>query len=575
VIEETLQLKDMVTGPAKEMLEGVLKLNEGFKQIRESSEEGGGGLMAMVEGLSSVASGVGMIAGPLLEVGEKVGDVALEMGKMALESVEAKDKLLATFTALGGGPAAGQKTLDMLNGLSDALPQSREQLGDWAKQYMAMGVLNQDALQGQLKATAAAQALMGDTGAQAYTALTKKIQEATLAHTSLKISAGTLAKQLAGTGANLNDVAAKMGMSSAQLAAKLKAGTVDAGKFGAALQGALGDKGGAALDNMSEDMGTLKAKFSENIGKLFEGIDVKPFTEAVKEIAGVFSSTSATGQGMKAGITTVFNKIFVVVGKVIRTVKEFGLDLVILGLKGYIAIKPLVRWIQSMNEQFDLVGKMVTAVKVAFGLMAVTLGVVVAAIVLVVAAVVAVGAAFMTLLGTVEQFVGAAAGALVGWAEQGATIAGNFIDGLIGGITAGVGKAVDAVKNLGSSVMSGIKDTLGIHSPSIEMMKLGGHTATGFAQGISGGMGAVGGAAQNMTSVANDNAVSPTAYQGASGAPGAPGAAGAGGGSSGGGGTVTIMPGAIVINGAGKDVTEITEEALSLVLERVQLAQGA
>ena len=575
MIEETLQLKDLVTGPAKEMLEGVLKLSEGFHQMREATEEGGSGLMGMVQGLSTVTSGAGMIIGPLKEVGEKVLDVGLEMGKMASESVEAKDKLLATFTALAGGPAAGQKTLDMLNNLSAELPQSRDQLGEWTKQYMAMGVLNQDQLQGQLKATASAQALMGDTGAQAYTNLTKKIQEATLAHTAIKISAGTLAKQLASTGANLNDVASKMGMSSAQLAAGLKAGTIDAGKFGDALQGALGDKGGAALDNMSEDMGTMKAKFSENIGKLFEGIDVKPFTSAVKEIAGIFSSTSATGQGMKAGITSVFNKIFKVVGKVIHTVKVFSLDLVILGLKGYIAIKPLVRWIQEMNEKFDLVGKIVTAVKVAFGIMAVSIGIVVGAIVIVVAAVVGIGAALMALIGTIEQFVGDALGALADWAKEGASIAGDFIDGLIGGITSGVGKAVDAVKNLGGSVMSGIKDVLGIHSPSIEMMKLGGHTSAGFAQGIAGGMGDVGGAATAMAGAANDNAISTTAYQGSPGAAGAKGSAGApaGGGSSG--ASVTIMPGAIVINGAGKDVTEITEEALALVLERVQYAQGA
>jgi hypothetical protein len=78
-----------------------------------------------------------------------------------------------------------------------------------------------------------------------------------------------------------------------------------------------------------------------------------------------------------------------------------------------------------------------------------------------------------------------------------------------------------------------------------------------------------------MAGAANDNAISATAYQGSPGAAGAKGAAGApaGGGSSG--ASVTIMPGAIVINGAGKDVTEITEEALALVLERVQYAQGA
>jgi hypothetical protein len=62
----------------------------------------------------------------------------------------------------------------------------------------------------------------------------------------------------------------------------------------------------------------------------------------------------------------------------------------------------------------------------------------------------------------------------------------DFIDGLVNGITGGVSRVVDAAKNLGKSALDSVKSALGIHSPSTEMAMLGGHTATGFAQGIEG-----------------------------------------------------------------------------------------
>lgn len=277
---------------------------------------------------------------------------------------------------------------------------------------------------------------------------------------------------------------------------------------------------------------------------------------------------------MKTGLTKVFSTIFEVLGRVIKSVKTFTLDLVILGLKGYIAIKPVIRAVQEFSEKFHVLHGLLTAGKVVLAVVGIAIGVVVAAFVLVGVAIGAVIAAFGALVSTVSDFVSTAIAALSDWASSGVQMAEDFISGLIGGITAGVGKAVDAVKNLGDSVMGGIKGVLGIHSPSIEMMKLGGHTAGGFAAGIMAGAPVVGGAAQAMAGAANDNAVSATAYQGAAGAAGAKGADG-GSATSGGGISVTVEAGAIVIQGGAGSATDLTEEAVSLIFERVALARGA
>jgi hypothetical protein len=73
------------------------------------------------------------------------------------------------------------------------------------------------------------------------------------------------------------------------------------------------------------------------------------------------------------------------------------------------------------------------------------------------------------------------------WGEVMAWIGTNVVDGMIGGIENGIGKAVQAAKHLGQSVMNAVKSTLGIASPSVEMAKLGGFAAEGFGQGLDDG----------------------------------------------------------------------------------------
>lgn len=551
MIEEIVSLKDQVSGPAKAMQGSVGGLSSSFAEMLGPA---------------------GLVVGAVAAVGAAFGGLVLAGASLALEQSQLKNQMLATFSAMAGGPEAGKATLDMVNTLSETLPQSRQQIADWTKTYMAMGVTDTTRLQGQIKATASAVALMGDEGGQAYESITRKVQEAALAHQGFKLGALQLAS-LSKTGANMADVATRMGLSTAQLTAKLKAGTVDATKFGDALQASLIDKGGGALATMGASLSVQWDKFKESIGRLFEDVDPGPFLGAMKDLLGVFSQATPSGQAMKAGVTGFFNTVFSLAGKVIPVIRHFFLDMVIWALKAYVGLKPFISGIVNLVQKGGIMAKVMLAFKAALYVVGAAVAVVVGGIGLFVAAIVGIGVAVAAAVGSIIEFVRTAIGALSGWASSGAQMAGDFVQGLIDGITAGVGKAVQAVKDLGSSVMGGIKGVLGIHSPSIEMMKLGGHTAGGFAAGIEQGTGAVGGAAQSMAGAANDNAISPSAYRGAAGASGAAGPAGAAG--AGGGVNVVVEAGAIVIQGAGKGAEELTEEAVSLVFERVALAQGA
>lgn len=70
--------------------------------------------------------------------------------------------------------------------------------------------------------------------------------------------------------------------------------------------------------------------------------------------------------------------------------------------------------------------------------------------------------------------------------EEGESIVGSLIDGLVKGAKAGVNLVISAVEDLGTAVLDGIKKLLGIASPSKEMKKIGEYIDMGLIQGLKG-----------------------------------------------------------------------------------------
>lgn len=95
-------------------------------------------------------------------------------------------------------------------------------------------------------------------------------------------------------------------------------------------------------------------------------------------------------------------------------------------------------------------------------------------------------------------------------------IATALLDGFVNGIRNGVSRVIDAVGELGSATISSLKGVLGIHSPSKEFAYLGQMSGLGFQEGLAGAM------------AANDNSMTLSAYSGGVGAVGGA-AQGAGG----------------------------------------------
>lgn len=547
----------MAQGDAKGAIEGLTHALSGLAKM----------LDLVVPGLGEAASAIIETFGAI--AGATVGLIQ-EGAKLALEQTEIRNQLTATFQALGGFPGAGKKTIDMLDNLSDSLGVTRDSLVGTTKAFQAMGITNLDDLKGQIQATAGITAALGETGAAAYEKIVAKTNEAIQTGGKFKVSD----KQIAGfreMGVNIDEVAAAMGTTSKALRSGLTSGTQDAQKFQDALQKVATNKFGDALKDQALSWTNVLAKGKEYLAKLFDGIDVKPFTQALQQFFSIFGESKNSGKAMKAGITSGFNELFKILGKVIFKAEGFFLNMMIWGLKAYIAIKPFIKQWDALNKKFGIVSKLVTGLKwlaivigtilvAAFVTAMVPIGLLIAQIV---GTVVAIG----LLIGTIIDFVPKAGKALAKWAEDAYASATDFVDGLVKGITDGVGKVVTAAKNLGKSAVDGVKGFLGIHSPSKVMMELGVHTGRGFAGGMQASKGSVmtagagmgAGAAASVTGGAQTG-VSAQSY-GSSG-------------SSSSSKSVVVHVGGIHIDGAGKSAEGITEEAVSLIFERVALQQG-
>lgn len=518
----------------------------------------------VVPGLGQAVSAVVQLAGGLVGI---TAGLVVAGAKFAISSSEAKDASLAMFEALGQCAISGEKVDDMLDDLRESTGLTKDSLGTMTKAFLTMGVTGEDALRGLTTAAASAEAL-GKGGAEAFTKLYQQADAAAQTGSKLTIPYKKLQNQLVGMGLNVDDLAKQMGVSGEALTASLKAGTVDAKAFGNALEDAVTSKGVGPMKALANSSANLGKLLQEYIGDLFEdlGKDIGPFMAEVKSLFEIFNSkTKPSGQALKSGIGGFFKEVFATAAKVVPLVKHFLLDVIIFGLKAYIALKPLVKSVKDFfasAEGSAALSAVLTGIGTALAIVAGAVAVVIAVGAVLIATVIAITVAFWTALAAISQFTVDAMGALQEWIGGAATAASDFVAGLVAGLTSGAGMVVDAVKGLASSATSAFTDALGISSPSKVMMQLGGHTGAGFAEGLEATAPDVHGAASGVASAA------------VSGASSAPGGASGGGSSGGGGVTVNVEPGAIVIQGAGKGAEELTEEAISLVFERVALESG-
>lgn len=538
--------------------------------------------------LAEMTGGISVAIEAVLAVGAAFGAVVVAGMAMAIAAVEAKQKMLSLFDALGEGKVSGAETVAMLDKLGDSIGQTRAALAPLAQAFMTMGVTGTESLRALTLAAASAGAL-AEGGAEKFTAMFGVINAAAETGSKMTIPFKKLEKQLAGVGLNIGDMAKQMGTTEAALTSGLKAGTVDAKAFGDALTAAATSKGAGPLATAGASLANVWAKAQENISKFFEDIDVGPFLAEVKSMFDILGQANPSGQALKTGIGAFFKNAFTQATKLVPLVKHFLLDVIIYGLKAYLALKPIIKSIKEFIASATgsaIVTQVLSALWEILKVVGISIAVLVGALVFIAAMSILVATAIWSLIGAfislmvngiemaiksfsdigaaIGDFVSGAVATLAEWVSGAADMAVNFVKGLVDGIKAGAAQVIGAVTGLASSAKNAFKGALGISSPSKVMMEMGGHAASGVSEGITAGVPDVHAASKDLADAA----------AGGFAAGDKPAAAPAAGGGGGGGVTVNVEPGAIVIQGGSASASELTEQAVSLIFERVALAQG-
>lgn len=523
-IELMVSLTDKVSGPAAKAAGGL-----------EDLADAGGSLDAIMPGLGS---GLKIAGSVLVGMAVAIGTAVVGLSALALEASEARERMETMFDAMGEGQTSGKAVIGMLDDLSSKVGMTREKLAPLAQQFMAMGIRDLPKLEAALKASASAEALVAG-GAEKFGNLMKKITEAAEAGGKLKLSSKALGTQLAGMGLDLDDVAKAMGMTSKALAQGLKAGTVDATKFGNALQKALTEKGAGPLDKMSSSLSFLKEQFISNIKHLFEDVDVSPFLAGLKDMVMSFGKGTGAGKTLHEAITTGMNLIFKAAAKALPYVKIGLLMMVKAGLQAYIALKPGIATIQKLWAE-SAKGGMASKI---WNVLAMTLRIA--------------GTSFVLLAQGITKAIQGFA-VVMGWAGKAKSFAGDFVQGLADGISNGTGIVISAIKNLGGSAIDALKGALHISSPSKVAMKIGAFTGQGMAIGLKGAQG-------DVARAATGSATAGTSAM-----------ARAGGKSAGGRGAITINVGGITIGSVAtaEEAQKLTAEAMADVFDRLAVTQG-
>lgn len=538
-------------------------------------------------GLGQVVSAVISIAGGLAGV---TAGLAISAAKFAIAANEAQKATDGMFDALGQGEITGDEVGNMVDGLRAKLGVAASAMEPFVQKFMAIGITGKAQLESLTTAAISMEAMVKGGGA-AFSDLYTKVSAVADTGEKLKMPFKKMQASLAAAGLNVKDLAKEMGITAEELTKGLESGTIDAQKFGDAMVNAATTKGAGSLKNLANSAANLGALLNEYLGELFEdlGDSIAPFMDEVKKLFGIFDSkTNPSGEAMKAGIGGALKEIFGWATKVVPMVKHFLLDMIIYGLKAYIALKPIAKTLKeffTVGAGAGILSAVLDGLKTAFiavgGTIALIVGIAVGFVALMVTMNALVGAAIgylMNLGTTIVTFVVGGFVAMAEWFAKAPQLALDFITGLVQGITNGGAAVLKSVTDLAGGAVNAFKSTLGIASPSKVMFEGGVNMGEGTVAGLEAMEGDVHGAASTMASQAAAGALAaptPTAPPAVAGPAAAGDSGGAGGGSAAAGGNVfTFEPGAIQISGQGKDWSEITEEMVAAVMERIGMQIG-
>lgn len=403
------------------------------------------------------------------------------MAAAAITVTERKAELLATFSALAGGDSAGAAASAAVQRLSSQLPFATSQLNQWAAGLLAAGV-PAEKLESRIKAVASAEALMraaGGGGGAAAEDLFKKLG-------SGGAEADAFMKKIAKGGKAADAELKKMGLTLKEVGGAAAVAKMTSEQFVDVAAKALAVKGAGPLEALGNTFPVILMKAREGLMSLFGdlGKSVEPFMAALKNLFGIFNKGGPMVAVLKPIMTSLFTTLFEWGTKALTAIRAGFLQLVIWGLKAYIASAPLIH---AMRDLWANIQKLAAASGIFDdnGAGMDILGVIASVVVGTFLMLVNVFTAAVTGISEFITWVDQADATLSGLAASAMQAGEDIINGLL---NFDGGAFVAKMTDLAASGLAAFKSVLGIASPSKVMIEHGeedisGAAATGVDRG--------------------------------------------------------------------------------------------
>ena len=397
-----------------------------------------------------------------------IADFAVGLVKLVGEASTFRVHMTNAFAVFRGTAAEGQRTYEMVRGLSRLLPIPREEAMKQAQELLALNLQGENRTRNTIQAVANAQAALGDEAAGKLKSIITAAQSTTQAGRFRGVFAPTR-EELAAIGTSYGELSAvlakQLGKSNEETMQLLRFGRISAAQGIDALNATVtkGRIGEAARAAMYEPAKVFQS-FKDNIFDLFSGFNLRPVMEQLRVFADIFNKDSEAGKGLKVIMDSIFGGGGAGLAEGVKRLRLAFLQIEIAIVRSIILFAPLIQQVKKLGESktaMDLLALSVKAVAFAFQTAANNILITVAAI--------------SKLLELVDKM----------RAMKFGDVGKDMATGLQQGLAAkGDGLLAAGVQAAGA-LLSGVRKGLDAHSPSVKMKELGRFAGEGFKLGVA------------------------------------------------------------------------------------------
>ncbi len=496
---------------AKKAAESKKRWKEGVTQAGAAIHAIGGPMSTWLAKMQTIAPVAELGAASIISLGVVALSAVLVAGlaaayagliQFALGAASARREAVLLGEAVAGvSRRPGQEFVAVVDQLARRVPIARDKLQEMAKEMALLKLGGRD-LQAGLTATAMVTSALGESAGRNVRAIVEQSQAIRRFTLGARDIRGEFTA-LAGTGLTKADVigalAKQLGKSASQVELMLLRGQIKLKDGLRALEGASKDRFGKIVGAQMLDFNVQISKAKEAFASLFNGLNLDPALNALKDFFDIFDEGNVTGKALKAIVTGGMQTLIDLIAKGLPIAKDFFGGMIDGALMLYIALAPTIyqigktisKWL-GLSGSFDaLKAGRVVLYTLAAAVAVVAVSLALAALPVVILGALIYGAVQLAIgalhrLKTIVSVVSAAFTlardyiAALDWSELGATL----IQGLIGGVSGMVGKFVDSIKSLARAGMNAFRSENEIQSPSKAYARYGRYIPQGAAMGV-------------------------------------------------------------------------------------------